>query len=239
MLKRTAFFDVQDAGGLHFWAGVDEWHTPDGRSRRVDFQRLESWPDCRKFQLKHKVEDRNTGVDLGHRYRETLAKCVQYHWIGYKGSDHDNFVHYVEEKKGAPMVQVFRPWSPMRKEDSMAGASLVGQHVIKGVDTRYARTYLWSNPYFYPILYNLKNGDGRYYGIPSDMPKEYLEQLNSMMPTSEGSKTVWKNTGGKKGNHAWDVACGCLLVATQHGFFKVEDETPSKTKGDRCQRIVS
>lgn len=230
MLKRTAFFDVQDAGGLHFWAGVDEWHILDGRSRRVDYQRLESWGACRQFQCDYHVEDRNTGVDLGHRYRETLAKCVQYHWIGYRGSDQDNFVHQILVKKGEPLQQVFRPWSPMRKEDSMAGKSLVGQHIVKGIDTRYARTYLWSNPYFYPILYNLKNGDGRYYGIAANMIKEYLEQLNSMMPKMEGSKVVWQNTGGKKGNHAWDVAAGNLVMAVQRGFLKVEDETPSKPK---------
>lgn len=232
MLKRTAFFDVQDAGGLHFWAGVDEWHTPDGRSRRVDFQRLETWNACRDFQCDHKVEDRNTGIDLGHRYRETLAKCVQFHWIGYKGSADDLFVHYEPERdstgkilKDKPKRAVWRPWSPLREEDSMAGKSLVDKSRIP-----LAKTFLWSNPYFYPILYNLKNGDGRYYGIAANMIKEYLEQLNSMMPKMEGSKVVWVNTGGKKGNHAWDVACGNLVLATQRNFFKVEDEIPSKPK---------
>lgn len=224
-LVRTAFFDVQDAGGLHFWAGVDEWHTPDGRSRRVDYQRLETWDSCRSFQQDHKVEDRNTGIDLGHRYRETLARCVQYHWIGYKGSDQDNFVHHVKApgaKSGDPLMQVFRPWSTRRFEDALAGKSLVNRNATRAI------TYLWSNPYFYPILYLLKKGEGRYYGIPIDICKEYIEQINAMIPRLEAGKLIWENHGRNKANHAWDVACGNLVMAVQRGYFLVEEEKPSK-----------
>lgn len=225
MLVRTAFIDVQDKEGLHFWAGVDEWNEPDGRSRRVDFKRLDSWAACREFQLDYNVQSKYVGVDLGHRYREVLKKCAEWHWYGYKGDDALTFPHWITEKKGKPKTLINRPWSETKLADSMSGVSVDKSGRVRR--PKWAITIDWSNPYFYPILYALKKGEGRYYGIPKDMPEEYLNQLNSMVPKWEKGKLVWTCIG-RDGNHAWDVACGNLVIATRAGLFKIEDETPTK-----------
>lgn len=225
MLKRTAFFDVQDAGGLHFWAQCDIWNTDNGTSRRVDFQKLDSWSQCRLFQQTHGVEDRDTGVDIGHhRHREVFAKCCEFHWIGYRGDDKEGFPHYEDQGKGKPKILVFKPWSEVKLQDSLSGKA-VDRSSRSLAQARLARTFDWSNPYFYPIFYALKNGEGRYYGIARDISKDYIKQINSMMPKWEDGKLVWTQNGP---NHGWDTSCGNLVMAMHRGFFRIEDEKPSK-----------
>jgi hypothetical protein len=219
MIERTLFYDVQDAGGLHFWGGADDWKIETGESRRAWYGRLESWSQLRDKQIELGVKDHLTGIDIGHRMRETLAKCAEWHWFGYKGDDAIDFTHMVEIIKGKPKIAIKRPWSEVRKEDALIGSTIERDPKTNKRRLRTALTMLWSNPSIYPILYNLKNGNGRYYGIASDMSKEYKQQLNSKVPKLVDGKQTWVNIGP---DHAWDIACGNLLIAIRNGFFKID-----------------
>lgn len=77
----------------------------------------------------------------------------------------------------------------------------------------------------YPIFYALKSGHtGREYGIASDMPKEYEEQLHSYIPrddmdrkTGSVRKVIWVQT--RKANHAFVCSVQNVLIALIAGYF--------------------
>lgn len=224
MKHRSGFIDVQEKDGFHLWMGVDEWEDSNGYSRRLLYERFTDWNQARECQLAMAVENRNMGVDLGHRYREVLRQCAEWKWMGYKGDEAIEFPHMVEIKRGQPKQMIHRPWSTTKKQDPLSG--LVVAPGTPG--SRWALSRDWSNPSLYPIFYALKNGNGRYYGIAKDMPKSYISGINAKVPKWEDSKVVWQNLSPE--DHPWDVAVGNLLVAMIRGWFKIEAEKKKETE---------
>jgi hypothetical protein len=232
--RRFASFDFQEghgATGVHWWGQVDEFLL-NGDSRRIDFRRLESWADCRAFQLHHNAESSDTFCDAGHRDKEVFAKCAEWKWYALISDDADEFNHSITVNGQKKLVP--NPYFTQTKlQDSMAG-KINKQAKKNGVTIRngahlpagwcYSRT--WSKPNIGYMLLRLKDGRlGMEYGIPSDLSEEYMSQLNSYMETIQ----VNKNTGRRhrilkqirESDHAFATSSQCLLGAIIRGFFPV------------------
>ena len=225
MKHLNAFADIQEGNakakepehqGFHIWFQVDMWDDSNGHSRRLHYGLCKTWEEAKATQLRFSgLENKNVGTDIGggKLFRENIKRTHDMGWYGYKGDDALGFVHRVPQGIGKPDKMIDLPWSPY-----ILYSPLSGQKVDKRIrNSKLAHVMNWSNPSIYPILYALKNGEGRYYGIASDMPQEYLSQINSHMPDGKGG---WMKTNPD--DHAWDTSCGCLLIAMRRNWFRIE-----------------
>ncbi len=218
---RVCTFDFQEgkgAEGVHWWGQVDEY-LRNGNSRRVDFKRLESWADCRAFQLTHNVLSGDTYCDAGHRDKEVFKQCADFGWYALVSSDDDEFHHSV--KQGQKMILVPNPYFTQKQwQDSMAGQG----------SSRWCISRTWSKPNIGFLLLRLKDGRcGLEYGIPKDILAEYPKQLNSYTEVID----IVKKTGRRgrilrqlsDDDHSFATSSQCLLGAIIKNFFPVAGKT--------------
>lgn len=228
---RIGAIDVQDEGGLHFWAQVDEF-AADGTSRRVFYGRIETWEGCRELMRNNHVENHNTFVDAGDRTREVFAKCAEWEWYALFASDDKSFVHMVTIKPGEK-VPIARPYSMTRMEDSMKGRKKLTlmRPRSRGLPYGFCFSRLWSKPAIASVLYHLKGGkSGRYYGIALDISGEYVSQLHSYVPgefrdkRTNQKKTFWRQV--KRSDHAFSTSSMCIVGAMANGMFPMDFALP-------------
>ncbi len=243
---RVCSFDVQEGlanEGRHLWGQVDEYDIG-GASRRVDYQKLATWDDARKFQLDYGVDDKNTGCDFGALAREVFGRCAEYHWLALKSGDEEGFAHPIVDAKGN-VIYTQLPYSTTRPENPMAGKSALNsiadqsRKVIRFTNGRvppgWCISRLWSKPAMYPIFYALKSGQaGRYYGIATDLNPEYELQLHSYIPRDDRDnktktlrKILWVET--RKSQHSWVTSCQNLILAVIAGYYPLDMRQSEKT----------
>lgn len=243
---RVCSFDVQEGignEGWHLWGQVDEFDLG-GASRRIDYRKLASWSDARAFQQEHGVDDKHTGCDFGHRAREVFGRCAEYHWLALKSGDEEGFAHPITDAKGN-VIYTQLPYSQTRPENPMAGKSALtsiaqqSRKVIRFTNGRvppgWCISRLWSKPSMYPIFYALKSGQaGREYGIASDMPKEYEDQLHSYIPrddmdrkTGSVRKVIWVQT--RKHDHSFQTSAQNLILAVIAGYYPLDMKPAAET----------
>lgn len=231
---RIAAFDVQDAGGLHFWGQVDEF-ARDGSSRRVAFARLSSWEACREFAVSHGVHPHNTFVDYGFRDREVFARCAEWEWYALASTDDSEYTHY-RTLPDKTKMGFTRPYSPTQEQDSMSGRKKleIVRARANALPAGFCYSRLWSKPVLAGILYRLKAGksiSGRYYGIALDISGDYVSQLHSYVPTTTrnkitgGLKMFWKKC--KKDDHSFATSSMCLVGAMVSGHFPMDFAIPT------------
>lgn len=232
--KRIAAFDVQDAGGLHFWGQCDEF-IRSGGSRRVNYTRLVTWEQCREFQMYHGVHPHDTFVDYGHRDREVFARCAEWEWYALAATDDPTFAHFKKQEQ----LTFTRPYSPTQAQDSMSGRKKLEiiRHNPNKLPPGFCWSRLWSKPTIAGILYRLKSGtSGRYYGIAKDISADYLAQIHSYVPTIQRNKT----TGGQKliwrqvrtQDHAFATSSMCIVGAQVAGFFPMDFAIPTEGESE-------
>jgi hypothetical protein len=222
-MRKICSFDVQDEGGLHFWAQCDQF-ADDGSSRRVDFKRLETWQQCRDFQLMHKVRDSDTYIDAGHRDREVYAMCAKWKWFALLARDEDSFSHTIIDPRTKERRLVSRPYSTTQLQDSMTGKAGTRIAVSRGIPAGFCLSRLWSKPKIGGLLMSLKSGQSRYYGIARDISPDYVSQLKSYVYATKATKvnplasTLYLRQV-KKDDHAFSTSSMCLVGAIIAGFF--------------------
>jgi len=228
---RVCTFDFQEghgAEGVHWWGQVDEWRK-NGESRRIAFKRLESWADCRAFQLRHGVLDANTYCDAGHRDKEVFARCSEWRWFALIASDSTEFQHHVTVE-GRKLLVPNPYFTQAQPQDSMSGQAATvarkrGIHVPKGrsLPKGWCLSRTWSKPNVGFLLMRLKDAKLQEYGIPRDIDDNFLHQLNSYVETVEKSKKtgtyqrILKQV--KEADHSFATSSMSLLGAIIRGFF--------------------
>lgn len=230
--RRFCSFDFQEgkgSEGVHWWGQVDEF-IPSGNSRRVDYQRLESWADCRAFQLHHGAESKDTGCDAGHRDKEVFAKCAMWKWFALLASDSEMFHHTVTVEKQKTIVPNPYYTQPV-PQDSMSGKFIKrtqqrGIIIPRGsvLPDGWCLSRSWSKPNIGFLLLRLRDGKtGFEYGIPSDIREEYLKQLNSYMETIDIVKKTNRKTRILKqirdDDHSFSTSSQNLVLAIISGYF--------------------
>lgn len=228
--RRIASFDVQDAGGLHFWAQVDEF-IRNGNSRRLNYDRLGTWEACKEYADHYGVAPSDTFVDYGHRDREVFARCSAYRWYALKSGDEEEFTHVVTIGDGSHREKrpVPKPFSATQTQDSMSGKSKKNLviHRNSSLPEGWCYSRLWSKPYLYPMMFALKSGTtGRYYGIAEDINSDYTKQIHSYVPRIDknkktgAEKVLWQQV--KAQDHAFITSCQCLIGAIIAGYFPMD-----------------
>lgn len=229
---RTMQIDYQ-AGkkgeGKHWWALVEDWEK-NGNSKRVAYRKLFSWDECRALQLKLEVLDKHTSADCGHEDREVFEVCARYHWIALKSGDEPGFTHILVDPVTHRTDSTILPYSRTRLESFVIGKKAITDKPVRlpsngSVPPGYAVSRLWSKPWIYRIMFELKEGNTpREYGIARDFDSVFIEQLHSYIPTIEKDKksgmektVVWKRI--KEADHGFVMGCQGLLMAIISGFF--------------------
>lgn len=229
---RIGSIDVQDEGGLHFWAQADEF-SRDGSSRRIAYAKLTTWDLCKTFMESHGVHAHNTFVDCGHRSKEVFARCSEWEWYALRSTDDDEFTHFRTISPSEPKVSFTRPYSKTEEQDSQRGRKkLEIVRIERGRKLPFGFCYSrsWSKPVIGSILLMLKGDKSeRYYGIAKDFPAEYEAQLHSYILT----KTYLKTTGAERRfmkqvrsqDHAFATSSMCIVGAMISGFFPLDFAT--------------
>jgi hypothetical protein len=208
----------------HFWCLVTQW-KPNGDSRRVAYRKVLTWEDVRATQLEFDVQSRNVFVDSGHENRTVFLNCSRWKWFATRGTDEDQLYHKVKSKSGVELLAM--PYGQATLENGNIGSSnarLKGVHLRGVAPEGWACCIAISNPQIYGYLHALHTGQsGRYFGIASDMPREYMDGFPAFIPTTETvrktgiSRIFWRKV--KAFEHPWDCESVALMAAIRAGFY--------------------
>ena len=223
---RIGSVDVQDGGGLHFWCQADEF-AGNGESRRIDYKKLYTWEDVRKFQLDHSISDNCFYPDAtGRRQREIFMQCVKYRWFALIATDEDEFTHHrTQNKQKLSYPNTF--YSMPQMQDSTIGKTSVKIRAANHLPPGFCLSRLWSKHNVGAILMKLKSSDSpRYYGIASDILPDYKDQLHSYVESIE----IVKRTGTPKrflkqvrlDDHSFSTSSMILVGAMIAGVFPLD-----------------
>lgn len=209
--EKTRFLSV-DVQLDHMWA-VCRAFASTGESRLVAARRLDTWADVRSMQTGLGVEDARTVVDRKYRTDEVDEHVAYYGWWGTMGSDSRGFSHY----KAALNRKIVLPYSPPAGGKYFEFTKTEPGKTEKTVVRSRARWFTWSNPTIKTHLWRLQQGRGLYWGVPTDAPKHYVDQIQGerlkekLMPDG---KRIWKWTEvGRVGCHSRDCECMILTCA--------------------------
>lgn len=234
---RICSFDFQEgkgSEGVHWWGQVDEY-ARNGDSMRVAFNRLETWGNCRQFQLDHKAGDSHTYCDAGYSDKEVFYRCSQWRWYALISSDSDQFLHEVRVE-GKPQMIPHPYYTQTKPQDSMSGKHII-QTKKRGIRVPNGRSLpegwclsrTWSKPNIGFLLLRLKAGKlPMAYGVPHGFNPEFAKQLNSYLETVEEVK----KTGARKrilkqvreADHAFSCSSQSLVGALVAGFLPVANQ---------------
>jgi hypothetical protein len=202
---RTMGVDVQQKGGLHFWAVVRSWSSK-GESRLRWFGRLETWQDVEALAVAQGVHQAHVLVDSGDQTQMVYAECAKRNWKAGKGSGQSDFAI-------GPGKRRF-----------YGEASLI---FVPGQRNR-ARLISYSNLAIKDILSGLRSR--RLHTFPIDTSAEYVEQMTAEVRVKDRrtGKPMWILPQGKEHNHALDCECLAALVAIRYGVVgrDAEPEAP-------------
>ena len=197
------------------------------------------------LQGQYGVKDDDMTVDLGHEFSECVAKCAEYHWIGMQSGDSDVFM--IPDGAGGMLPN--RHYGPRTIYDSYIGKSLPPQiqrarraaanRRVKLSDGKIGTVlgpgfgiYIqWSKPNVGYLMCALKGGNsGRYFGVASDMPEDFIKQIHTYMPATKD--TVDPKMPGfvrkmylrqlSDIDHAFPTACQNLISAMRAGYFPMD-----------------
>ena len=191
---RTMGVDVQQKGGLHFWAVVRSWSAK-GESRLRWFGRLETWQDVEALAVSQGVHQAMVMVDSGDSTQMVYAECARRNWKVSKGS-------------GQPDFSIGQGRRRFYSEPSMV--------IVPGQRNR-ARLISFSNLAIKDILHGLRTR--RLHTFPTDVDPDYIAQMDSEVRVKDRrtGKPLWILPQGKEHNHALDCEALAALVAIRWG----------------------
>jgi phage terminase large subunit GpA-like protein len=191
---RTMGVDVQQKGGLHFWAVVRSWSAR-GESRLRWFGRLETWQDVEALAVSHGVHRAMVMVDSGDQTQMVYSECAKRDWKVAKGS-------------GQPDFSVGPGKRRFYSEPQMV--------MLPGQRAR-ARLISFSNLAIKDIVFGLRSR--RLHTFPVDIGEDYVAQMDAEVRVKDRrtGKPMWILPQGKMDNHALDCECLAALVAIRWG----------------------
>jgi hypothetical protein len=240
--RRFITVDVQEKGGRHYWALCRDWSAI-GESRLRYFDKLFAWEEIRAKQLELGIPDKRVIVDSadGNNTREIYEVCCRYGWTAFQGVDRESFPHPNPRQPSKPIMKL---WSRSVKGDPSLGARVkakgtrAGRRAVKlyAGARRFATLYRWSNPSIKDILARLLSNSWKYWGRPSNEPREYTNQVNSEIKKQERDKRgrmrwIWKQT--RDDNHARDLEAMQVVAAMMSGLLVAEADAKAEPDGDK------
>ena len=219
-------------------------YSSDGQMRLVlerggvpagDALAVTTFEQCEEIREKYGVHPKRTFCDCAHFTREVQARCVEYGWQAFWGSDQKTWAHdlnspfhpiNIAKANRAPWKHISEkpvrlPFSPMQRGHANIGRA--GKQEI-------CTYYFWSNPTikdFWHFLHN--SGDGRWTQA-AKVSKAYQAQTNAEVKRQEFHKTsglkVWKWWYGKRANHFTDAEQMNLVAAMMDDRLSISAPEP-------------
>jgi hypothetical protein len=191
---RTMGVDVQQKGGLHFWAVVRSWSSR-GESRLRWFGRLETWQDVEALAVSQGVHRAMVMVDSGDQTNMVYSECARRDWKVGKGSGQADFAIGQNKRRfyGEP-----------------------SSILVPGQRNR-ARLISFSNLTIKDLVNGLRSR--RLHTFPLDIGEDYPAQMDAEVRVKDRrtGKPMWILPQGKLDNHALDCECLAALVAIRWG----------------------
>lgn len=230
--------------GAHLWNLVNEWDLY-GNSRRLEWRKVETFGQMEQTQLEFSVESENVYCDSGYENRLVFRECGMRHWFATRGSDDDEIpqivTHIRDGNRWRKLDKPIRHMMPYGFPEPQSG--VVGERHperLKGVHRGrlpfgWARCIVLANPTLYGYITALLGGkSGRYFGIASDFPDTYRDNMPSFIQVITKDKrtnldrVTWKKI--KDEDHAWDCECINLVGAMRANFFPLANRinTPNE-----------
>lgn len=210
--------DVQELAP-YFWFVIRDWCN-DGRSRLRSCGFAYTWEELRALQMKHQISDRFVHIDGNYDTANVHQKCAEYNWIVLRGRDEDSFLHTKDLQ-----VPVRRYFSEPKLIDPAIGTDQQGNpYRRRAIEIQWANTPVKDN------LARLFGGKGVYYGVPRNVPQNYLNHMQSeRKKVAETRGTVeirrWVKIG-KRPNHLWDCEAMQIVFALMKGPLRRQQQPP-------------
>ncbi|MBP3302896.1 MAG: phage terminase large subunit family protein [Opitutales bacterium] len=179
--------DVQDG---YFVYVVRAWSPAGGRSRLIWCGIAQTFGDLADIRTKFCVPAKFVFIDAGFATQRVFAWCAETGAIAFQGDRAGKANYRHPDGK-------FRFYSPKR----LARA---------GNASRAAETYFFSNISCKDKLSDLRREGGDVWGLPADIPEEYVKQLGAEYRSNVNGKPIWLKRGNRA-NHYWD--CEVMQVA--------------------------
>lgn len=214
-----------------------EW-TDDGDSRLVEAGKLDNEDEVKEVVDRLEVEETNVAEDSAFDPQTVHEFCCIYGWGALLGDDAKDFLWALpegNERRPYSKEDLINPSVGFKAKDFKREKT---QEFMKKRVHKFAAQVRWSNPYFKMFLNRLKQGKGKYWGIPDDIHQDYLDQLEGEKWLKIKGVWKWKKTGGK-GDHYLDCERMNLVMATIYGVFQgdslpTEDEKPEDEKEEEA-----
>ncbi len=217
--------------GAHLWNLVTQWCS-NGDSRRLAWRKVETFGLMDATQAEFGVENKNVYIDSGHDNRLVFRECGKRQWYSTRGSDADEIAqvvtHVRENGRWRLLDKPIKHMMPYSKPEPQSG--IVGERQperLRGLHKGrlpygWAYCIVMANPALYGYLAALIGGtSGRYFGIASDFPKEYVENMPAFIPVITKDKRGIEHVTWKKirEDHAFDCEVIALVGAMRSGMF--------------------
>lgn len=221
--------------GAHFWALVCQW-SREGDSRRESYQRVNTFGDLEQLQGDSQVLTGNVYCDAGHESRLIYRECGKRRWYATRGSDSDEILHRV--KRGDKYISFPMPYSQTEPQNGVVGQKKLARR-DRFTGSRLPEGWAWQimmcNPTLYGILSALVGGtSGRYFGIASNFPSEYVANVPAFVPVVEkndktgmAKRVVWRKV--KSYDHAHDCETQQLVGAMRAGYCPLAKQIEQTT----------
>jgi hypothetical protein len=179
----------------HFWLVVRSWSAT-GASRLVWCQKALTWEEVETIQKRYVIHDNLVIVDAGYNSYEVYRQCARHRWTAAMGDARATFTH----RSGGTSVQRF--YAPVRK--------------VQVARSLKCRMHYWSNLNIKDILARIRHQvaeDGLpMWEVPTDVPEEYVAQMESEHRLKKGNRWQWEQIGNRP-NHLFDAECLQVLGA--------------------------
>jgi hypothetical protein len=216
--------DVQDAGGRHFWALIDDW-SKDGRSRRRWAGRVETWDDLERIRLDNEIRSSCVFVDSAFATREVYFACCRFGWVSFRGSDNEAFT-WVDKGR-----RVQKLYSKVERGDPAGG----GKMDTQTLQMKTCPVIKFSKPTSMDILAMLRRIDPPIWEFAKDMPIEWHEHLASTVkkrirnPITGIIQQKWIVIKGRQ-NHLYDCAAMSVVAAVMARVLSPQQAKPSQAQ---------
>jgi phage terminase large subunit GpA-like protein len=191
---RTMGVDVQQKGGLHFWAVVRSWSRK-GESRLRMFARCETWQDLEAVAAAHKVHPAHVMVDSGDQTQMVYAETAKRGWKCGKGSGQSDFAVGPGKRRFYGEANLIFVAGQRNRAKLISFSNLAIKDILSGMRSRRLHTF------------------------PIDTSPEYVDQMTAEVRVKDRrtGKPMWILPQGKEHNHALDCECLAALVAIRYG----------------------
>lgn len=208
---RTLTIDLQGAGGIHFWALVCDFSSA-GKCHVLDFQRLDTWEQCRVIQVRWGVRWNSVAVDVkwASLRHEALARCALWGWFALSAFPQESFTHKdgkskawtntIKSQAGARSPSVMRARMEARKTgfDKICDLGLT----TSNRSPLFAHELRWSKPFFRGLFLFLR--DSALFSLCKSL--KLIDLLQKQLATSAEGK-----------DHAADCLQMALVLAIRRG----------------------